>query len=76
MNTKLSVMTIILAGVLLALCNAASAVAPWSLSGSARPIKDGETPNHWAIELTHDGMNSNSYGAVKFQIPRRVNPRL
>lgn len=69
MNAKLNAMAIILVGVLLTLCSAASAVAPWSLAGSARPVKDGEAPNHWAIELTHEDVSSNSYGAVRFQDP-------
>lgn len=70
MNKNITVTTILAAGLLFSFFDVAFAVAPWSLFGSALPTKQGESPNHWALELTYAGMNS--YAGVKFQDPSRT----
>ncbi len=70
MNKNITATTILAAGLLFSFFDVAFAVAPWSLFGSALPIKQGESPNHWALELTYAGMNS--YAGVKFQDPSRT----
>jgi hypothetical protein len=56
---------------LLAACLIATQVLaagpPWSLFGTAAPVRSGQGPNPWAIRLTSQG--TATYGGVAFQNP-------
>src|SRR5438094_1543147 len=47
----------------------ASVGPPWSLFGTATPVKTGEKPNPWAVELTshQDTFGNISFGGVAYQ---------
>ena len=67
MRTKtLKVLVPLIAACLIA-TQVLAAGPPWSLFGTAAPVRSGQSPNSWAIRLTSQGFTT--YGGVAYQNP-------
>jgi hypothetical protein len=79
MSARLFKIIVALLTLNLVLAVSAFAVAPWSLFGNARSVKEGEKPDSWAVELSSVcpenteclGGEDPSFSGVQFSAPNR-----
>lgn len=64
--TKLSVVAAVVLALTLLIAPTATAKAPWSLSGDAQSVKQGDP---WAVQLQSDENSDTPHGGVSFQQP-------